>query len=43
MKQLTWAILERALQAEMPTHLGYAKRSPEGHNSGNSLSQSVGT
>ena len=36
LKQLTRAIVERALQAELTTHLGYEKHSPEGHNSGNS-------
>jgi len=35
LKQLTRAIVERALQAELTTHLGYEKYSPEGHNSGN--------
>ena len=35
LKQLTRAIVERALQAELTTHLGYEKHSPEGHNSGN--------
>ena len=28
--------VKRAQQAEMTTHLGYEKHSPEGHNSGNS-------
>jgi Transposase, Mutator family/Tetratricopeptide repeat len=36
LKQLTRAIVERALQAELTTYLGYEKHSPEGHNSGNS-------
>ena len=31
LKQLTRAIVERALQAELTTHLGYEKHSPEGH------------
>jgi putative transposase len=35
LKQLTKALVERALQAEMTTHLGYEKHDPEGHNSGN--------
>ena len=35
LKQLTRAIVERALQAELTTHLGYEKHFPEGHNSGN--------
>jgi len=36
LKQLTKAVIERALQAELTTHLGYEKHSPEGHHSGNS-------
>ncbi|HEX3587561.1 MAG TPA: IS256 family transposase [Candidatus Angelobacter sp.] len=36
LKQLTKAILERALQAELSEHLGYKKHDPAGHNSGNS-------
>ena len=36
LKQLTKAILERALQAEMTDHLGYEKSDPAGYNSGNS-------
>src|SRR5881227_197835 len=36
LKQLTKALLERALQAEMTAHLGYEKHDPAGHNSGNS-------
>lgn len=36
LKQLTKALLERALQAEMTSHLGYGKHDPAGHNSGNS-------
>ena len=35
LKQLTKALVERALQAELTTHLGYEKHSPEGHHSGN--------
>ena len=35
LKQLTKALVERALQAELTTHLGYEKHSLEGHNSGN--------
>jgi putative transposase len=35
LKQLTKAVVERALQAEMTEHLGYEKHSIEGHNSGN--------
>jgi putative transposase len=36
LKQLTKALLERAMQAEMSEHLGYGKHDPAGHNSGNS-------
>jgi len=36
LKQLTKAVLERALHAELTHHLGYDKHSPSGHNSGNS-------
>lgn len=36
LKQLTKKVAERALNAEMEQHLGYAKHAPEGHNSGNS-------
>src|SRR5271155_4189432 len=36
LKQLTKALVERALQAELTTHLGYEKHDPEGHNCGNS-------
>src|ERR1700676_4338246 len=36
LKQLTKALLERAMQAEMTEHLGYEKYDPAGHNSGNS-------
>lgn len=36
LKQLTRAVLERALQAELTHHLGYDKHSPSGNNSGNS-------
>ena len=36
LKQLTKAVLERALQGEMTEHLGYAKHDPSGNNSGNS-------
>jgi putative transposase len=36
LKQLTKAILERAMQAEMNDHLGYEKHDPVGNNSGNS-------
>ena len=36
LKQLTKKVAERALNAEMEQHLGYAKHAPEGKNSGNS-------
>lgn len=36
LKQLTKAVLERALKAELSHHLGYEKHSLEGKNSGNS-------
>jgi len=36
LKQLTKAVLERAMQAEITHHLGYRKHSPAGQNSGNS-------
>ena len=36
LKQLTKALPERAMQAELTHHLGYEKHSPEGKNSGNS-------
>ncbi len=36
LKQLTKAVLERAMQGEMTSHLGYGKHDPDGNNSGNS-------
>jgi putative transposase len=36
LKQLTKALLERALGAELTEHLGYEKHDPTGYNSGNS-------
>lgn len=36
LKQITKAVLEAAMQAEMNEHLGYGKHDPAGHNSGNS-------
>ena len=36
LKQLTKALLERAMQGEMTEHLGYGKHDPAGQNSGNS-------
>jgi putative transposase len=35
LKQLTKALLERALNAELTTHLGYKKHEPAGYGSGN--------
>ena len=36
LKQLTKALVERALEAELTTHLGYEKHDPVGYGSGNS-------
>ena len=36
LKQLTKAVLERALSAELTEHVGYEKHDPAGNNSGNS-------
>jgi putative transposase len=36
LKQLTKALMERALEAELTHHLGYEKHDPAGYNSGNS-------
>ena len=36
LKQLTKALIERAMSAELTHHLGYAKHDPAGYNSGNS-------
>ena len=36
LKQLTKALLERVMQAEMTNHLGYEKHDPAGYKSGNS-------
>jgi putative transposase len=36
LKQLTKALLERAMQAELTDHLGYEKHDPAGHKTGNS-------
>src|SRR5215469_16041432 len=36
LKQLTKALLERAMSAELTRHLGYEKHDPTGYNSGNS-------
>ena len=42
LKQLTKAIIERAMQAELTTHLGYEKHSVDGHNTGNSRNGTSG-
>lgn len=36
LKQLTKRLVERAMEAELTHHLGYAKYRPEGKNTGNS-------
>jgi putative transposase len=36
LKQLTKALVERAMEAELSTHLGYEKHDPVGYGSGNS-------
>ena len=36
LKQLTKALVERAMEAELTTHLGYEKHDPVGYRSGNS-------
>jgi putative transposase len=36
LKQLTKALVERAMEAELTTHLGYEKHDPVGYHSGNS-------
>src|SRR5438132_12392167 len=36
LKQLTKALIERAMSAELTHHLGYEKHDPAGYNSGNS-------
>ena len=41
LKQLTKALLERAMTAELSYHLGYEKHDPEGYNSGNSRNGST--
>lgn len=41
LKQLTKALLERAMGAELTHHLGYEKHDPEGYNSGNSRNGSM--
>jgi putative transposase len=41
LKQLTKALMERALEAELAHHLGYEKHDPAGYNSGNSRNGST--
>jgi len=41
LKQLTKALMERALDAELAHHLGYEKHDPVGYNSGNSRNGST--
>jgi putative transposase len=41
LKQLTKALMERALGAELTHHLGYEKHDPAGYNSGNSRNGST--
>src|SRR5690349_19702203 len=41
LNQMTKAVLERALQAEMTHHLGYERDDPAGHGSGNSRNGSA--
>ena len=41
LKQLTKAILERAMNAELAEHLSYAKHDPAEHNSGNSRNRTT--
>ena len=41
LKQLTKALLERAMSAELTHHLGYEKHDPAGHHSGNSRNGST--
>jgi putative transposase len=41
LKELTKALLERAMQAELTGHLGYEKHDPAGHKSGNSRNGST--
>src|ERR1044072_2312306 len=39
LKQLTKAVLERAMQAELTHHLGYEKHDSKGHRSGKSRNE----
>ncbi len=41
LKQITKAILERALKVELTEHVGYEKHDPAGHDSGNSRNRST--
>jgi putative transposase len=42
LKQLTKALLERAMSAELTSHLGYEKSDPAGYHSGNSRNGTTG-
>ena len=42
LKQLTKALIERAMGAELTHHLGYEKHAPEGRGSGNSRNGASG-
>ena len=42
LKQLTKALLERAMEAELTSHLGYEKHDPAGHKTGNSRNGKTG-
>jgi putative transposase len=42
LKQLTKALLERAMEAELTNHLGYEKHDPAGHKTGNSRNGKTG-
>src|SRR5713101_2324886 len=39
--ELVRAMLERALEAELTAHLGYGRRDPAGHHSGNSRNGTI--
>jgi putative transposase len=39
--ELVKAVLERALEAELTAHPGYARHDPSGHNSGNSRNGTI--
>ena len=41
LRQLTKAVLERALEAEITEHLGYEKHDPAGQHSGNTRNATI--